>query len=266
MNGIISKLIIVTTTLLLVALAGCNPTPPADDSIYFVHSDHLNVPTVVTDKDKAIVWEGHRKPFGDTEVTVATIEQPFRFPGQYYDSETGLHYNLMRDYDPRLGRYVQSDPIGLGGGVSTYGYGGQNPIMAYDPTGEFFWLIPLGIAGGDILGATILTGLTLILAYQVDMAVSNVQSSSQSEQCNDECDNLNNEVQSAKNEVGKLGKCLAGMSKWELEVRRQAWLRLAQARSHRDSKCWAGGDDGHQEAQASAWQHVGTCTALLGGV
>lgn len=132
MNGIISKLIIATTTLLLVVLAGCNPTPPADDSIYFVHSDHLNVPTVVTDKDKAIVWEGHRKPFGETEVTVATIEQPFRFPGQYYDNETGLHYNLMRDYDPRLGRYVQSDPIGLAGGISTYAYVGGNPLIFTD--------------------------------------------------------------------------------------------------------------------------------------
>lgn len=152
MNGIISKLFIAMMTLLLVALAGCNPTPPVEDPIYFVHSDHLNVPTVVTDKNKAVVWEGHRKPFGETEVTVATIEQPFRFPGQYYDSETGLHYNLMRDYDPRLGRYVQSDPIGLVGGLNTYGYAYQNPLAYTDPTGETAIAIPAGI--GLLLGLT----------------------------------------------------------------------------------------------------------------
>lgn len=152
MNGIISKLIIATMTLLLVALAGCQPPAPEGDAIYFVHSDHLNVPTVVTDKDKTVVWEGHRRPFGETEVTVAAIEQPFRFPGQYYDSETGLHYNLMRDYDPKLGRYVQSDPIGLNGGFSRYGYAQQNPQMYADPNGEIAIPLSAGLSIAFLLG------------------------------------------------------------------------------------------------------------------
>ena len=57
------------------------------------------------------------------------------FPGQYEDAETGLHQNWNRDYDPSIGRYLQSDPIGLRGGLSTFGYVGQSPTNAIDPKG-----------------------------------------------------------------------------------------------------------------------------------
>jgi RHS repeat-associated protein len=63
------------------------------------------------------------------------FELNLRFPGQYFDAETGLHYNYHRTYDPQTGRYLESDPIGLEGGLNTYSYSGGNPLYWVDPRG-----------------------------------------------------------------------------------------------------------------------------------
>lgn len=77
-------------------------------------------------------------PDGDGIATTVNL----RFPGQYFDQETGLHYNYFRDYDPSTGRYTQSDPIGLTGGHNVYEYARSNPLGFTDPTGEFAIVLP----------------------------------------------------------------------------------------------------------------------------
>ncbi len=102
------------------------------EAVNFVVNDHLGSPTLLTDANQAIVWRADATPFGD--MASANV-QPLRFPGQYADGETGYSYNYFRDYDPSLGRYIQSDPIGLMGGVNTFGYVDQMPSKFVDVYG-----------------------------------------------------------------------------------------------------------------------------------
>jgi RHS repeat-associated protein len=108
--------------------------------VHFIHVDHLNTPRVVVDRNNALRWRWMAEPFGTTATEenpagLGAFVLPLRFPGQYFDQESGLHYNWHRDYDATTGRYVQSDPIGLGGGINTYAYVGSNPLSAVDPKG-----------------------------------------------------------------------------------------------------------------------------------
>ena len=109
---------------------------------YFLHTDHLDTPQAITDASQRVVWRADYEPFGavtpeeDPDANEDPLTLNLRFAGQYYDQETGLHYNYFRDYDPSTGRYLQSDPIGLAGGLNTYAYVDANPIRYVDPTGR----------------------------------------------------------------------------------------------------------------------------------
>ncbi len=107
------------------------------NSIYTYHNDHLGTPKVLTDQNKNIVWQAEYTPFGEATQTIATVENNLRFLGQYFDEETSLHYNYFRYYDPRLGRYLRSDPLGLYDGSNTYAYVQQNPLNNTDSLGLF---------------------------------------------------------------------------------------------------------------------------------
>jgi len=91
---------------------------------------------MLTDSTNTVVWEGVYKPFGEAEVNPnSSVVNNFRFPGQYYDTETGLHYNYFRYYDPSTGRYLTPDPIGIEGGINLYTYTSNNPVNLVDSLG-----------------------------------------------------------------------------------------------------------------------------------
>ena len=110
----------------------------------YLETDHLGSPrAAISPTTNASVWRwtfaasafGENLP-NEQPGGSAPFKLNLRFPGQYYDAESGMHYNYFRDYEPGTGRYVESDPIGLRGGISTYGYALASPLEFSDPTGE----------------------------------------------------------------------------------------------------------------------------------
>ncbi len=103
---------------------------------YFYQNDHLGTPQKLIDINGTGVWSAQYTAFGEAQVQVATITNNLRFPGQYYDAETGLHYNYHRYYDPETGRYLRVDPIGFDGGdENLYAYVWNNPLSLIDVDG-----------------------------------------------------------------------------------------------------------------------------------
>ena len=104
---------------------------------YFYQNDHLGTPQKLVGTNGAVVWSAKYRAFGEALLDGSyAVENPLRFPGQYYDSETGLHYNGRRYFDPLLGRFITSDPIGLDANtLNTYAYVDNNPINWFDPNG-----------------------------------------------------------------------------------------------------------------------------------
>jgi RHS repeat-associated protein len=104
--------------------------------IDYVWADHLDTPRAITTSDAAatLLWSWNSDPFGTT-VASGSIEYNLRFPGQYFDAETGLHYNYFRDYAASEGRYIESDPLGLDAGEDTYAYAFATPVSSFDSLG-----------------------------------------------------------------------------------------------------------------------------------
>ncbi|WP_032022560.1 RHS repeat domain-containing protein, partial [Acinetobacter baumannii] len=122
------------------------------DDVWFYHCDHLGTPQEMTDHTGAIIWKAEYKAWGECKAEKAKsnffenseiISNNIRFQGQYFDEETGLHYNRYRYYSPYVGRFVSKDPIGLLGGSNNYAYA-PSPTEWVDPLGLSCQKIPKG--------------------------------------------------------------------------------------------------------------------------
>ncbi|MHC9510380.1 RHS repeat-associated core domain-containing protein [Kangiella sp. M94] len=102
---------------------------------YFYQHDQLGTPNLLTSKTGETQWKGMVDAYGEVHTSVSSINNPLRFPGQVQNIETGYYYNFLRDYNPQIGRYMQSDPIGLLGGVNYYNYVHSMPTRLIDPLG-----------------------------------------------------------------------------------------------------------------------------------
>jgi RHS repeat-associated protein len=117
-------------------------------SVSYIHTDHLNTPLRIVNQSNQLRWTWDPAPFGETAANenpsgLGTFTFRQRFPGQFYDAESGTYYNYFRDYDPGIGRYMQSDPIWLRGGLNLYSYVHNNPLRSGDPFG-------LAASGGSV--------------------------------------------------------------------------------------------------------------------
>jgi RHS repeat-associated protein len=112
-----------------------NTNAASQSDTHVVYSDHLARPYKVLDRGGTTKWAAVLKAFDRTVSTDSLGGLHLGFPGQYYDAESGLWQNWHRMYDPTVGRYTQSDPIGLEGGINTYAYVAHDPANRFDLTG-----------------------------------------------------------------------------------------------------------------------------------
>ncbi|VVO45365.1 putative deoxyribonuclease RhsA [Pseudomonas fluorescens] len=135
-------------------LARVDQVEGGEQQLYYFHTDQIGTPLEMTDREGRIVWQATYKAWGSIEaLAVNEVEQNLRFQGQYFDDETGLHYNTFRYYDPGVGRFVTQDPIGLLGGGNLYEYA-PNTNGWIDPLGWCVTTIVTRGAAGQPLRAT----------------------------------------------------------------------------------------------------------------
>jgi len=229
------------------------------DALYWFINDHLGTPQKVVDADQAVVWGVSQAPFGDTTVSANTLNNKFRFPGQYFDTEPGLHYNYHRYYDPSLGRYLRPDPIGLAGGLNLFSYAHQNSISLIDPDG----MIPLALPVYGIVkwgGAALVAAIPVKAVKETADAINDTSSSKSSAPCNkdpnsEKCRRLSEKIENLRKEIyekripdlqnnpGNLPERIGPGEKLRDTVRghhkllNRQWRRLRELENRYDKEC-----------------------------
>ncbi len=187
-------------------------------NLYRLYADHLNTPRAITDTTNKVVWRWQSDAFGTTAANEdadgdgTQFNYNLRFPGQYLDQETGLHYNYFRDYNPHTGRYVQSDPIGLRGGVNTYTYVDNSPMLKIDPTGELGFLVIPGICAGGVcegIGISIVAWWAAHNSSSIDLPSDNVEPKQCKDDKKDPCEEIKRQIRDIQGKLASKEKQLA---------------------------------------------------------
>ncbi|HEV7608942.1 MAG TPA: RHS repeat-associated core domain-containing protein [Steroidobacteraceae bacterium] len=124
-----------------IPIATIRPKTPSGVDVFYVHTDQLNTPRKVTrPSDNQLRWKWDPTPFGEgtpneNPASLGAFKYNLRFPGQYFDNETNFNYNYLRDYDPAVGRFIESDPAGVNDDLNTYAYVHEDPVASSDPLG-----------------------------------------------------------------------------------------------------------------------------------
>jgi RHS repeat-associated protein len=135
-----------------------------NNQIYYIHTDHLGRPQLATNASRTLVWKASNYAF-NRSVSIDSIGGlNLGYPGQYYDAEFGTWHNGYRDYLADTGKYLQSDPLGLDGGINTYAYLGGNPVQQIDPSGTICITPEQAKAAGSAVGGAIIAAV----AYKGD--------------------------------------------------------------------------------------------------
>jgi RHS repeat-associated protein len=256
------------------------------------HCDHLGTPLALTDQNQQIVWAARLDPWGNVEqeFNPHDIEQSIRLPGQHHDKETGLYYNRHRYYDPHIGSYVNQDPIDLRGGANLYRYannslsqidstglnavvirGGLNGARGGAALGAYFG--PIGAAIGGVAGAIIVAGVAwygskkaieMLSAKTPEQLSADHQAAANDRtkpgyggNCTpDEHDDLKRKQESACDKSKSL-TC----AKPEIDYGKAELIQeCIDARINIARKCFAGGDDGHNQQINQLKAIIGKCT------
>jgi RHS repeat-associated protein len=232
-------------------------------TLTMVHADHLGRPTRMTDAAKSTVWQATWKPWGEIHSLSGTLPQNLRYPGQYYQIETGLHYNHHRMYDPITGRYTQADPLRFVDGPSVYAYAGSSPFMKTDREGlSHIRIRPNG--SGPVIqspGATLPHSPMPSIGWG---SGSGAGSGSCGSCMPDEHRRLQDNVDYWCKNSGKFS-CKRGMTQSQYSENEIVARNCASARRTINDICFYGGDKGHNKAAVDAEKAANKCLSAFFG-
>ncbi len=193
-----------------------------DQNFYYIQTDHLNTPRWITNDAGVRIWSWESDAFGttapdeDVDGDQVNFEFNMRFPGQYYDAESGLNYNYFRDYDPGTSRYVQSDPIGQVAGWNTYTFVLGNPVNYFDPNGaQTEATLGSCAIGGPInpaCDAAIIINACKYVGLGIAAAWGYFSDSEDNENCDEECKAQNDKRKSCEALKQSILATCAGLS------------------------------------------------------